>query len=294
MLRRIIQTGLQKTRYVLYLFWEKFSFRRVQPAKDISIDVIIPVIETDLAVLPLCIEGLRKNINHTIKNIYLVSPGNTAIKDFALAHGVTFLDETILFDYTPASINYIITAGRHDGLNRSGWIYQQLVKLSGRAGTCRYYLATDADHILLQPHSFITNDNRSVFYQSTEYNIPYYKAIKKLLGFYPLTLFSYVSHKMIFDKEQLKELQLRIETNAGSKQSWDRVIISNLNSNEVSGFSEFELYGNFVPAEKKIVMPWKEKMLAIDQPVSYDELQRLYPNKLSVTIPYYRRNKIVK
>jgi hypothetical protein len=291
MLRRIIQTVLQKTRYVLYLFWERFSFRTIQAAKDISIDVIIPVIETDLAVLPLCIEGLRKNINHTIKDIYLVSPNIAAIKDFALAHGVTFLDETTLFDYTPASINYIITAGRHEGLNRSGWIYQQLVKLSGRAGTSRYYLATDADHILLQPHTFITNDNRSVFYQSAEYNIPYYRAIKKLLGFYPLTLFSYVSHKMLFDKEQLKELQLKIETNAAGKQSWDRVIISNLSSDEVSDFSEFELYGNFVPAEKKILLPWKEKMLAIDKPVSYDELQRLYPGKLSVTIPYYQRNK---
>jgi Family of unknown function (DUF6492) len=185
----------------------------------------------------------------------------------------------------------LITAGRHEGLNRSGWIYQQLVKLSGRAGTSRYYLATDADHILLQPHTFITNDNRSVFYQSAEYNIPYYRAIKKLLGFYPLTLFSYVSHKMLFDKEQLKELQLKIETNAAGKQSWDRVIISNLSSDEVSDFSEFELYGNFVPAEKKILLPWKEKMLAIDKPVSYDELQRLYPGKLSVTIPYYQRNK---
>lgn len=287
----MLQLLLHKTRHALYLIWDKLYFRKIKPAKDIEIDVVIPVIETDLVMLPLCLEGLRKNVDHTVKNIYLVSPNSDSIKEFATAYGVSFLDESTLFNYKPSDINYILTAGPRKGLDRSGWIYQQLIKLSGKVGTCRYYLVIDADHVLLQPHTFISEEKRTVFYQATEYNIPYYKAIKRLLGFYPVSMFSYVSHKMLFDKQELEQLQETIEERSASKQSWDKIIIANLDSRVTSDFSEFELYGNFVAANKKIIMPWRERMLADTGNITYETLKRNYPRKLSVTLPHYLRNK---
>jgi hypothetical protein len=286
-IRRIRQLVLQKTRHVLYLLWSGFFNTEVKPDPEIIIDVVIPAIENDLSVLPLCIEGLRKNVRHTIKDIYLVSPNSRLIKDFANKHGVIFLDENTLLGYGPADIDYTITAGFHKGLNRSGWIFQQLVKLSGSVGACRYYLAIDADHILLKPHVFVTAEKKIVFYQSSEYNAPYYKNIRKLLRFYPSSLFSYVSHKMIFDKEQLKQLHLDIETKSESTLPWDKVIISNLDSDDVSGFSEFELFGNYVPKKKKVLLPWREKMLPKTMIADYEELKRLYPGYLSLTFPAY-------
>lgn len=291
MFSKVLQTGLHKTRSLLYFFWEKCFSAKIQPATQVEIDVVIPAIESDLVLLPLCLEGLRKNVNHRIKDIYLVSPDNKNIKDFAAANGVVFLNENSFFDYTAASINYVITAGRRKGLNRSGWIYQQLIKLSGKAGTCRHYLVIDADHILLQPHTFITADNKFVFYQSTEYHMPYYRAIKRLLHFYPLSLFSYVSHKMIFDKEELQQLQQQIEKNSANTLQWDKIILSNLNTGEASDFSEFELYGNFVSAGKKTKAPWKDKMIAGTGDISYEKLKALYPACLCITIPHYLRNK---
>lgn len=291
MFSKVLQTGLHKTRSLLYFFWEKFYSAKTQPATQVEIDVVIPAIESDLVLLPLCLEGLRKNVTHRIKDIYLVSPDNKNIKDFAAANGVVFLNENSFFDYTAASINYVITAGRRKGLNRSGWIFQQLIKLSGKAGTCRYYLVIDADHILLRPHTFITADSKFVFYQSTEYHMPYYRAIKRLLRFYPLSLFSYVSHKMIFDKEELQQLQQQIEKNSGNKLQWDKIILSNLNTDEASDFSEFELYGNFVSAGKKTRAPWKDKMIAGTGDISYEKLKAMYPASLCITIPHYLRNK---
>jgi len=291
MFDRIKMIALQKTRYLFYLPWVFFFFFLLKPSPAVELDIVIPVIETDLGVLPLCIEGLKKNINHPVKNIYLVSPNSHAIKDFAAANGLVFIEETSFFDYAPENINYIITEGPYLGLNRSGWIYQQLIKLSGKAGTCRYYITIDADHILLQPHTFITKGGRFVFYMSTEYHMPYYKKIKQLLSFYPFTMFSYVSHKMVFDKEELKKLQQAIENKNGNKESWDKIILSKLDTDKVSCFSEFELYGNFVDASKKVLLPWKEKMIKVETGATYGELKKLYPKKLSVTIPYYMRNK---
>lgn len=291
LIKRIRQLVLQKSRHFFYLLWSGFSIDSLKPDTAISIDVIIPAIENDLDVLPLCIEGLRKNVSHPIKDIYLVSPNSRLIKDFAVQHGVSFVNENSLLGYSPADINYTITAGFYKGLNRSGWIFQQLVKLSGTVGTCRYYLAIDADHILLKPHVFITPDKKSVFYQSSEYNAPYYKNIKKLLKFYPSSLFSYVSHKMIFDKEELKQLHKDIEEKSSSGLQWDKVIIASLDSDDVSGFSEFELYGNFVAREKKLLFPWKEKMLSSSQLIEYDGLKQRFSKYLSLTFPAYLNKK---
>jgi Family of unknown function (DUF6492) len=281
--RRIFQTALHKTRHLIYLLWSSFFSFKWKPNKDITVDIVIPAIESDLDVLPLCIEGLRKNVSHRIGGIYLVSPESKLIREFAEKNGLIFTEETTVMGYTPASINYII----NDGLNRCGWIFQQLIKLSGRVGASQYFLVVDADHILLQPHIFITAENKTIFYQSSEYNIPYYRSIKKLLGFYPLSFFSYVSHKMLFDKEGLKKLHGAIEANSSEKTGWDKIIISQLDRNERAGFSEFELYGNFADKKKKVLAPWKDKMLKRDRLCSYETLQHSWSKYDSITFPYY-------
>ncbi len=282
-----VQFILQKSRHLCYLTWSAFYSLQIKPAKDIEIDVVIPVIETDLGILPGCIEGLRKNVAHPIKNIYLLSPESKAIRDFAATAGVIVVNETSVLGYAPAAIDHTITRGAFTGLNRSGWIFQQLLKLSGKAGTCRYFLAIDSDHILLKPHVFLDRRERTVFYQSGEYNMPYYKSIRRLLKFYPVTMFSYVAHKMLFDKEELHKLHREIEQKSGTGLAWDQVIISNLDSDDVSGFSEFELYGNFVPGSKKIRAPWRDKMLTKKELAGVELLRKNYPGYLSVTFPAY-------
>lgn len=281
--KRKPQIFLQKIRHVLYLLHNAFVSKKVQPDNETVIDVVIPAIESDLDILPLCLQGLKNNVQQRIGKIYLVSPGTQRIKEFATQHGLTFIDESSVLGYSPADINYVV----YTGLNRSGWIFQQLLKLSGKIGDAEYFMVIDADHILLQPHVFVSTDKKMVFYQSSEYNIPYYRNIKKLLGNYPVSWFSYVSHKMIFKKSELISLHKSIEANSSTKESWDKIIISHLDKNEVNCFSEFELYGNFVDKDKKITLPWKDKMLKRDRLASYEELKKDYPQYLSVTFPHY-------
>ncbi len=288
-MQKTLQFILQKTRHIFYIIWKAFYSLEITPNKSIVIDVVIPAIESDLSILPLCLQGIRDNVKHSIGNIYLVSPESKTIREFATQHGLVFIEETSVLGYSPSDINYVV----YTGLNRSGWIFQQLIKLSGRVGTAEYFFVIDADHILLKPHVFIAANNKMVFYQSSECNIPYYRNIKKLLGRFPVSWFSYVSHKMLFKKAELAALHKAIEANSQLGTSWDKIIIASLDTNDRAGFSEFELYGNFIDKDKKITLPWKDKMLKRDKLASYDELRQAYPGHLSITFPHYL-NKIKK
>jgi len=282
-LKKIFRLYLYGFRKVLYHILSFTHTKKINADYNQEIDVIILSVEKDLAVLPVTLEGVRNNVCHRIKDIYLVSPDSQPIKTFAEKNHLKFVNEESVFGYKPAAINFTI----YTGLDRSGWILQQLIKLSGRIGSCRYFLTIDADHVLLKPHAFFSTDGKMIFYQSEEFNLPYYKNIKKLLGFFPVSRLSYVSHKMIFDKEKLKALHRLLEKRAGDKFSWDKVITNSLDANEISGFSEFELYGNYLPAEVKQRVPWKDKAIPTNEIRGLDSLRKLYPTYSTVTFSSY-------
>jgi hypothetical protein len=263
--------------------WANFRFSSLKANTLISIDVIIPIVEKDLKILPLCLEGLKKNVANIIKEIYIVAPNFDQIRNYAESNNLIFIDENSIFGYSPKDINYMTTSG----LDRSGWIFQQLIKLSGNIGNSRFFLVIDADHILLRPHTFITHDNLMVFYLSSEFHFPYYKMIYKLLKVISFPLFSYVSHKMIFDKEELMKLHLSLERCSSNKINWDRIILSSLDVNELSCFSEYELYGSYVNNRRKILLPWKQKALNRNKLDSYEVLKNSYSKYWSVTLPSY-------
>lgn len=163
------------------------------PDTTTEIDVVIPVIEKDLDILPLCLEGVKHCVPHPIRETYIVAPSSDRIEAFCQEHGTTFVEESSVLGYGPRSIDYSV-----NGTNRAGWIFQQLLKLSGRIGTAPYFLVIDADHILVRRHTFLDNCGRTVFYMSKEFHPPYYRSIESLLGMpYGETL-SYVDHKMLF------------------------------------------------------------------------------------------------
>ena len=170
-------------------------------------------------------------------------------------------------------------------MNRSGWLFQQFLKLSGKIGTCDNYICIDSDHILINRHVFLTSNHIPVFYMSSENHVPYYRNIENLIGLKRRSSLSYVAHKMIFNKNNLVELHKEIEQKNGGK-TWIEAILHHYNRNELSGFSEFELYGNFV--KKKKHRPWRELALKYTELSSFEELERKYSGKYnSLTFPEY-------
>lgn len=284
--KTIDRIHLHLYRKPIYFIIDFFSTMNMPEPSDEQIDVVIPVIEKDLSTLPLCLDGIRKNVKNKIKDIYLVAPNIESIRNFAIEHGTKFVDEKSVLGITPKDINYITT----DGKNRSGWLFQQFIKLAGCVGTCKNFITVDADHIMIRPHVFLTKDGKYVFYQSSEYYSPHFRINKELIGVSTIPTLSYVAHKMIFNRDILSRLRSTIESRC--EESWTSAIINRLDRDYGSAFSEFEIYAAMVPNSQKIKKTWKEKQLYSDgEKHSIEQLRTEYPNCLSVTYPdYYRKS----
>lgn len=273
---------LRKIRYRLFA-WCRHP--RLVPAQE-PIDVVIPIIAKDLHILPLCLEGVRSQVSHPIQNIYIVAPSQPEIIQFCRERQLEFVDEQTVFGFSPSSLQLQVTLPDGRVKDRSGWLFQQLVKLSGRIGTCRHYLCIDADHVLIRPHVFLTEAGQTVFYMSYEEHQPYYDNIRRLMPELQLAVLSFVDHKMLFDKEQLQTLHTALEQRTG--QTWTEAIINSYDRRCEAGFSEFELYGNFVT--EKVLRPWLQKRLPYTKLADYDTLRRKYASsRWSLTFPDYMR-----
>jgi hypothetical protein len=207
-----------------------------------TVDIIIPVAGKDSLCLESTILAARRFLRHHIGGIYLVykeRPKGAWLK----SRDIILLDERDVIPFPKSSIAY-----RPRGVDRSGWLYQQLIKLScDRICTEEHILALDADTVLMRPQRFIKN-RKIVMNVSDERHEPYYRMIDRLLPGTDIFSYSFVSHHMMFKKAYLREMKRCLES-AG--RSWLEAILAGIDPQEMSGFSEYELYGNFVMAHHR-------------------------------------------
>ena len=279
---------MSQARKIYYRLCAWFPYKKLRASEE-PIDVVIPVIAKDLETLPLCLEGVRKCVLNHIKQIYLVAPKMKEIEDFCEANSLVFVDETTVLDgLTPKAVNLIEKYSDGTTSDRSGWLFQQLLKLSGNVGTCKHYLCIDSDHILVRPHVFLTDNGKTVFYQSYEKHDAYYRNIHRIFPDMKFSKLSYVAHKMLFSKEKLAGLHTELERLTG--KSWVRAIRDNYDEHSFADFSEFELYGNWFPEEEKVCRPWLQKMLRHSGMADYETLCKCWRgSRMSVTFPAYRK-----
>lgn len=133
---------------------------------------------------------------------------------------------------------------------RAGWYFQQFIKMA-YAYRCQdaHYVSWDADTIPLRAIQFEDADGKLLFTVKDEYNKPYFDTMEKLLGLKRETDASFIAEHMIFDKAIMQELIERINANQSlAGNSFFEKILHAIDKEEVlkSGFSEFELYGNYV------------------------------------------------
>ncbi len=203
-----------------------------------KIDILIPVIEKDLPVLPHAIDSVRKHVKHPIADIVIVAPDSGKVKQVCSQKGCRFIDENTVLPITKKNINY-----RTSEWDRAGWLFQQLLKLSGdRICSQDHYLTLDADTLLIRPHIFKNND-KTVFYCRNTKLLEYFRTYRKLLGEKPTAPLSFVAHYMLFEKAKVKELKRKIELR--NKDTWFTSIIQSINKACKVTFSEFETYGNY-------------------------------------------------
>ncbi|NHN32079.1 DUF6492 family protein [Paenibacillus agricola] len=214
-----------------------------------AIDVLIPAIDKDLTTLPLVIDSVRKFVRHPIGQILIVAPNSPRIKSLCVRKNCRFINENTVLPITKAHIHY--SSKKWD---RSGWLFQQLLKMGGsKFISKKFYLVIDADTVLIRPHRF-RSGNKQIFYCRNWSQPEYFTTYRKLLGTKAPRPSSFVTHYMLFEKSKLSKLKKKIASKHGT--SWHSAIIRKINKTKQFAFSEYETYGNFLYAKnpKRVIL----------------------------------------
>lgn len=200
-------------------------------------EVVYVATDKDLATLPRSIASLGLCRGVEVRSIVIIGPPGSQIENFAHERGLRFCSEVEVLGFGPEKYTYPIGS---DG-NRSGWLFQQMVKLGwAYKSNSPAYIVLDADTIILNPVSFI-NNGRYILYRSEEWRSSYAAAVQCVIGARDRSLLSFVAHMMIFESESVRQMLGEIED--AKSASWTDVIARTRSLDELSCFSEYQLYG---------------------------------------------------
>jgi hypothetical protein len=249
---------LLKNRIIMFSLWlKRVIYRDINYFDNIysntPIDVVIVAADKDYDILPFVIDSVRINVKHPIGEILVISPKSKNILTLCKNKKCLFIDESTVLPITKKNIRY--TA---NGINRSGWLFQQLLKWGSEKYVKNdYFLIADADTVFSRPQVFVYKNKviLSVCHQLC--HIPYFDMYKKLLGVEIKPLINFTSHHMLLKKTILSELKNKIEKHSGVH--WYKAIIDRIDHNEASFVSDYEIYGQYFYSKysnKSILEHW--------------------------------------
>lgn len=259
-----------------------------QLAESEVVDVVTPTASKDYALVEEVIESVKVNLKHKISNFYIVSQKSSEMLEFCTKHNYIFIDELSVMGYGKDSITYVV-----NGRDRSGWIFQQLLKLSGDTFVKeKRYFIVDSDTILVSPHSFIKG-GKYVFLQSEEWHGQYFKSFKKIFGYESNNTLSYTAHMMIFDCDRLREMKKCTVGLYG--KTWDKVYLATIDQKENSCVSDYDTYANWMkinyPKEFSVT-PFYNTALPREALLTLPNLIRMYSGRYkSLSFHHYKNEK---
>lgn len=207
---------------------------------DVPIDIMMAAVDKDYNVLPHVIDSIRKNVRHPIGDIIIITPKSESIINLCKIKKCVFVDENTVLPITKKDINYKVA-----GVDRSGWLFQQLLKYAAEK-YCKqkYYLVTEADTIYLRPRVFEQKGKIIFPCNHSLCHVPYIYAYKAILGKTIYPYLNFTSNHVLMNKERLKQLKFNIELHC--KKPWYRAIIENIDKTDGSSISDYETYGQYM------------------------------------------------
>ncbi len=233
-MRKLLLNTL-KIKGIFEIIFQKFKKRNLA----LAVDVIITLHSKDNEILGDCLKGIKKNLMHKIKNIYIITKNTNKIKHLTNEFDCIFIDEKTVLKLEKEQINY-----KPNNQDRSGWLYQQLLNYSGvvSLGECEYKFCINADTILSRQQMFFKN-NKVVFNACDDYQTDYFDIAKKLLKINKTSIFSFTSHNILYKRSVMIDMLSLIERNF--KKKWYLAILNNVNKNLHSCHSDFETYAQY-------------------------------------------------
>ncbi len=187
-------------------------------------------------------ESLKESIKYAQKNvvgyrkIFLLSK-----KNFLPDEDIVFVDEK-LFPFSKSDI------AKYASEERVGWYYQQFLKLYflkviGNKSLDNV-LVIDADTIFLKKTNFFEGGVPLYNIEIGKHD-PYYSIVKRVFDIdFPVLSYSGVTHHMLFQRKYIMEI-LKLRSKDNDLEFWEKVM-TNIDKNTESGFSEYILYFNYM------------------------------------------------
>lgn len=206
-------------------------------------DIIIPLGPNDLNKIDIMFDNTKKNVIGYNK-IYIITNKQNFNK-LEKYNNIILIDENI-FDF---NINYINSLKNNTDKRRSGWYFQQLIKLYAGFyinNLLPNYLVIDSDTNFLKPTTFFQND-LPLYNFGSEHHKPYFTHMQKLHpSLYKKSNVSGICHHMMFQKNIIKQLFYLVESYHNKK--FYEIFLENVSNNEWSGSgaSEYEIYFNYL------------------------------------------------
>lgn len=193
-------------------------------------DILILIAPKDYNKFRFVYDSIVRNIEG-YHELFVISP--TYNEEIASYKGVTFLTDSYVLDYDFSKIKMT---------NRIGWYKQQFIKLFQKV-TIDDYLVIDADAYINFPID-IDIYHPLFFIGKYQNHEPYFTLMKDLFQIEKYDHVSYINEIMHF-----KRYMINCMVKKYAKSDYDFIdkCIDKINDmNDASGFSEYELYGNFV------------------------------------------------
>ncbi len=226
-----------------YLSFIKYFFLPTKSI-DTSIDVIITIAPKDVDKLENCLIGIKKNILHPISQIFVIGKSSLELSNIEKKYSCVHVEEENLLSKNKLNINYT-----YNDIDRSGWLYQQMLNYEAvlSLGNENLKLAVDSDTVFSKKQIFIKG-KKIIFNASDSYHRPYFEAAKKLLDLPKVTNISFTSHHIIYNRKFLMSM-LNYIKNKYNEKEWYNAILKNIDYQCFSNHSEFETYAQYVMYE---------------------------------------------
>jgi len=218
------------------------------PTTSPKYDAIICVGPQHIAIAKTVIQRLKLFFHP--QHIYVIT-NESHFKDFQLLIpelDLILVNENDLFErFNLQSVaNYL--EERINKKERAGWYFQQFLKMEiVKIIQNEYYLIWDADTVPLKPIRFFNNENRVLIHKSEENHPPYFETLKRILGLSKAVDYSFISEHLMVRTSLMRTMLLKLRADDDDR-AWPYHILENIKTEDLplSGFSEYETYGNFL------------------------------------------------
>jgi hypothetical protein len=196
-------------------------------------DILITVAEKDFNKLRFVLSSIERNITG-FDEVYCIS--NVKIPKNAKECWVNYVLDSEVLDFNFQRMTGTIKA-------RQGWYKQQYIKLFQNV-TSDEYLVVDADVYFNKKIEIIENGKPTFLFGTDQFHPPYFHFMKNMFDLERVYPFSFINELMYFKRGMIQHILSSIKVN---KYGFFELSVNELNKeNNASGFSEYELYGNYV------------------------------------------------